>query len=298
MTGSAQSAMAATLQAFAEDFTVRFSRLVAADQHVPAALQEAMRYSLLAPGKRLRAFLVCKCCELAGGGFEDAFPAAAAVEMVHAFSLVHDDLPAMDDDDLRRGQPTCHKKFGEGVAILAGDALLTLAFETLATGVADTAVSAALTAELARGAGWCGMIAGQTADLEGEDQPPSLERVRYIHERKTGALFESACRLGGLAAGADQEMVNKFGLFGRQLGLVFQIADDLLDVTSTAEEMGKNVGKDAARSKQTYPACVGTERSRALAEEAAAAAVAALSDFGPQANDLRTLARFALTRRS
>ena len=292
----ASSSVASVLRAFAEDFSERLSRLVTASQNVPPVLREAMRHSLLAPGKRLRPFLVCRCCTLVGGGPEDAYPAAAAMEMTHAFSLVHDDLPAMDDDDLRRGQFTCHRKFGEGVAILAGDALLALAFETLATHLADPRISVALVVELARGAGWEGMIGGQTADLEGEEQPPDLDCVRYIHERKTAALMESACRMGAIAGGADQEVTSRLGRFGRQLGLAFQIADDLLDVTSTAEQMGKKVGKDAARQKQTYPACVGMKQSRALAEEAVAAAVASLGEFGPQADDLRSLARFTVAR--
>jgi geranylgeranyl diphosphate synthase type II len=202
----------------------------------------------------------------------------------------------MDNDDLRRGQPTNHKKFGEATAILAGDALLALAFETLATRVTDPARSAALTAELARGAGWRGMIGGQMADLLGEDQAPDLETVRSIHARKTGALFQAACRMGGIAGGGTADQLERLGEYGRHMGLAFQIADDVLDVSSTATRLGKSVGKDAAQSKQTYPACVGISESRAMAAEEVAAAIQSLDEFGPRAEDLRDLARFALAR--
>jgi geranylgeranyl diphosphate synthase, type II len=296
VTASAQQDIQTTLKDFGEVFNQRLSQHVTAPGSAPARLEEAMRYSLLAPGKRLRPFLVYRCCTLTGGDWTAAFPPAAAIEMVHVFSLVHDDLPAMDDDDLRRGLPTSHKKFGEALAILAGDALLALAFATLATQVPDPRRASALVAELARGTGWTGMIGGQTADVLGEQEPPRMELVRYIHERKTAALFESACRMGAIAGGAEVRLVHRLGGFGRQLGLAFQIADDLLDRTSTAAVLGKNVGKDADRNKQTYPACVGTERSRALADQTIQAAIGALEGFGEEADDLRELARFAVSR--
>ncbi len=255
-----------------------------------------MRYSALAPGKRVRPYLVTRSCELVGGTFEDALGAAAAVECVHAFSLVHDDLPAMDDDDLRRGRPTNHKVYGEALAILAGDALLAVAFELLAREYAP-ARAGRLALELSRGTGWEGMIGGQVADIEGETQAPSLERVRYIHERKTAALIATACRMGAIAGGGDESAVEQLGCYGRHTGLAFQIADDLLDLTSTAEDLGKAVGKDARAGKQTYPACAGAPESRQAGLTAVAAAEAALAGFGPPANDLVELARFCMDRK-
>ncbi len=281
---------------FANTFTSRLSEFIAARDNVPPRLFEAVRYSLLGPGKRIRPFLIYECCRLAGGTEEDAFPAAAAMEMVHAFSLIHDDLPAMDDDDLRRGRPTNHKVYGEALAILAGDALLALAFETLVNGYADNKRSSALVAELATGAGWQGMIGGQVADIEGENEPPALDKVRYIHYHKTGSLLASSCRMGCLAANADKPTTDRLGTFGLQMGLAFQIADDLLDVTSSTEKMGKKVGKDAQARKQTYPACVGLKESRDMATKSVEEAIAQLDGFGDEANRLRQLATFAATR--
>ena len=281
---------------FADRFGDRLSQLIAEDGDAPATLIEAMRYSLLAPGKRLRPFLVVRCCELCGGGFDDAFAAAAAVEMVHAFSLIHDDLPAMDDDDLRRGRLTNHKKFGEAMAILAGDALLAMAFDVLGERAGGTERSGRLAAELARSVGWRGMIGGQAADILGESQPPSLESVQYIHVRKTAALFECSTRMGAISAGAAEETVDVLGRFGQKLGLAFQIADDLLDVSAQQADMGKAVGKDAKKGKQTYPECVGIEASRAAADTAVAQACESIEPFGERAECLRQLARFAIRR--
>jgi geranylgeranyl pyrophosphate synthase len=284
---------------FAGEFTADLEKLLAStDIAAPHELREAVRYALLGAGKRLRPFLVRRCCVLVGGTSAEAFAPAVAVEMVHAFSLVHDDLPAMDDDDLRRGRPTCHKQFGEATAILAGDALLALAFETLATHIEDPGRAVSMSAELARATGWSGMIGGQAADLAGERQPSSLECVQRIHERKTGALFAAACRLGAIAGGAEAGTIERLGTYGRRLGLAFQIADDLLDVTGTSEQLGKQVAKDAARRKQTYPACVGTGRTMAAGESAAAEAIASLSGFSSGADDLRALAEYAVRRRS
>ena len=291
---------------FAEDFTPQLSQCVTESESAPPKLVEAMRYSLLGPGKRLRPFLVHECCALAGGRQEDAFAPAAALEMVHAFSLVHDDLPAMDDDDLRRGRPTNHKVYGEALAILAGDALLALAFEVLATRSADASTTNALVAELARATGLAGMIGGQVGDLEGEHAPPELDRVRRIGELKTGALFRAACRMGGIAGGANETTISALGDYGTHLGLAFQIADDLLDLTASAEQLGKNTGKDSSHGKQTYPACVGIDASRTAGEQAVAQAFQALKameapDSAPrqEATDrLRALARFAMSRSS
>ena len=255
-----------------------------------------MRYSALAPGKRLRPYLVLASNRLIGAGEQEAWVAAAAVECVHAFSLIHDDLPAMDDDDLRRGRPACHKRFDEATAILAGDALLALAFELLAREIRDPSLAARMSLALARATGSCGMIGGQMSDLEGERQPPSFDLTRAIHERKTVALFRAACELGGLAGRASDPDLATLCRFGQMVGRAFQIADDLLDVSPAATEVGKRTGKDAAAGKQTYPQCVGQEQARASADAAVEEAVAALEGFGPHADDLRALARFIVAR--
>jgi geranylgeranyl diphosphate synthase type II len=259
-------------------------------------LIEAMRYSALGPGKRFRPYLTVRCCELAGGREKDALPAAVAIECVHAFSLVHDDLPAMDDDDLRRGRPTNHKVYGEGAAILVGDALLTYAFEVLAAKITDSAISAACTLELARATGTAGMIGGQADDLRGEAETPSLALVKHIHSRKTARLIESACRLGGMTAGADSSTIDRLGMFGRHLGLAFQIADDLLDVCGETKVLGKRAAKDAARNKQTFPAAAGVEEARLTAQREAEAAIDSLHWADASADELRSLAAFVVER--
>ncbi|MBY0513647.1 MAG: polyprenyl synthetase family protein, partial [Gemmataceae bacterium] len=266
----------------------------------PPALAEAMAYSLFAPGKRLRPLLAVLACEAAGGNAADALPAASAVEMVHTYSLVHDDLPAMDDDDLRRGLPTCHKKFGEALAILAGDALLTAAFQVLAGGYGPRAAAVSC-AELAAGAGAVGMVGGQVLDLAAEGrieatgrrEPAGVEALEAIHRRKTGALFRSALRLGVYAAqaerpaGVDPEKLAAADEFAAAFGLAFQIKDDLLDVESTAEQTGKRVNKDAARGKMTYPGLLGAFESQYRADElSVAAAQAALRLGSPELVDL------------
>jgi geranylgeranyl pyrophosphate synthase len=284
------------LSNFAAQFDGQLNDYLQSTSDVPAELLEAVRYSVLAPGKRIRPYLVVRCCELVGGSREDARPAAAAVECVHAFSLVHDDLPAMDDDDVRRGRPTTHKQFGEAMAVLAGDALVVLAFELLARHVRDRHLAGEMVLELAVRTGWAGMIGGQAADIAGQSQDPSLDRTRYIHERKTAALFEAACRLGAMAGRGEADDVAALGRFGACLGRAFQIADDLLDVTSTAEKSGKTVGKDVIAGKQTYPACVGVEQSRAAAKAAADEAIAEIESYGSKAGDLRELAAYAASR--
>ena len=284
------------LAAWARGFEPRLAEALTTGDAAAATLVEAMQYSAQSGGKRVRPFIVTRICELCGGTTGMAAPAAVAIECVHAFSLVHDDLPAMDDDDLRRGRPTCHKAYGEAVAILAGDALLALAFEILATRIEDAPTSRAAVAELAAGTGWAGMIGGQTIDIQCEQKPPELSLVQEIHRYKTARLFESAGRLGAISARADEDMLTAAGEFGRHLGLTFQVADDLLDVTGTAERLGKAVAKDAAAGKQTYPAAVGIEASRGAAAEAAGRAVETLDIFGPAADDLRQLARFVIER--
>jgi geranylgeranyl diphosphate synthase type II len=265
---------------------------------VNPVLAEAMNYAVVGGGKRVRAFLVTRACELCGGSAEESEPAAVAIECIHAFSLVHDDLPAMDDDDLRRGRPTCHRAFGEAVAILAGDGLNTLAFEILATQTKDPERAVAAVAELANATGWAGMIGGQTTDILSETKPTQLELVEEIHRYKTARLIECAARLGAIAAGASREQQEALGLYGRHLGLAFQIADDLLDVTGTQEQMGKSVSKDAGAGKQTYPAAVGMDASREMAGRVAQQAIDSLADFGTEADDLRHLVRFVIERKN
>jgi geranylgeranyl diphosphate synthase type II len=271
---------------------------------IPGELLEAMRYSLLAPGKRIRPLLVLLAAEACRGG-SNPWPAACSVEMVHVYSLIHDDLPAMDDDDLRRGLPTCHKKFGEANAILAGDALLTMAFQVLAEGYPG-AVGSACCADLARLAGAAGMVGGQVVDLAWEHSPDPNKRdlleLESLHTRKTGALIRACLRLGARVAHANHEDEPPFDLlqrldgYGRCLGLAFQITDDLLDVAGDAEHAGKRVGKDAARGKLTYPGLLGIDESRQRAEMLGKEALAHLAPLGSAARRLEELASFVLTR--
>jgi geranylgeranyl diphosphate synthase type II len=279
---------------------------------LPESLREAMHYSLLAPGKRLRPMLVLLACEACGGSERSALPAACAVEMIHTYSLIHDDLPAMDDDELRRGRPTCHKKFGEALAILAGDGLLTLAFEVLAAGFAPP-TAAACCLELARGAGICGMVGGQVDDLacergsvgpavpdgrmSGTAGPTDrLRELELLHGRKTGALFRTSLKLGVLAAGGDRSRLDLFDAYGSCFGQAFQITDDLLDVEGSAEQTGKRVHKDADRGKLTYPGLLGVEESRRRAERLCQDACRLLEPLGRGGDRLAQLARYVLER--
>ncbi len=267
----------------------------------PDRLTAAMRYALLAPGKRLRPMLALLAAEACGAEAEQAMPAACAVEMVHAYSLVHDDLPAMDDDDLRRGRPTCHKEFDEATAILAGDALLALAFEVLATEVRPAETAVACCAALAQAAGRCQLVGGQADDMHpprpGQLEPEAaLEAIEAIHVRKTGALMRVSLRLGGLCAGASARQLAALDRYGCSVGLAFQIADDLLDVMSNAHALGKRVGKDAAQGKLTFPGLLGIEASRRRAEQLIDEACKTLAPFGSAADGLASLARFVLER--
>ena len=272
-------------------------------RHAPARLRDAMAYSLLAPGKRLRPLLTVLAAEAVGGDFHAALPAACAVEMVHTYSLIHDDLPAMDDDDLRRGLPTCHKKFDEATAILAGDALLTLAFGVIADSYPPVTASVSLK-ELATGAGAAGMVGGQMLDLEAESDKSALKVVdlETIHRLKTGALFRTALRLGLDSAqaerpqGVDAAARRHLDDFAAAFGLAFQVTDDLLDVESSAELAGKRVGKDAALGKLTYPGLLGIPQSRARAAELGRLAVDAAEALGERARPLAELARFVVQR--
>lgn len=284
------------LSRFAQWFDPRFGDLLLPRSGTADRLVGAMRYAALAPGKRIRPYLLCTCGELVGASRDDGLLAAAAIECVHAFSLVHDDLPAMDDDDLRRGLPACHRKFDEATAILAGDALQALAFELLAGGGRDAQISIRLVHELAAATGWQGMIGGQSRDVGADDQRASVAVARFIHERKTAALFRAACRMGAIAAGGSDARVDDLGRFGHHLGVAFQIADDLLDVEATTASMGKSTGKDQAAGKRSYPAIVGVDEARRLARAEAEAATDALASFGSEADPQRRLADFVLSR--
>jgi len=261
----------------------------------PPRLREAMRYSVFAGGKRLRPLLVLLANEACLGAADAAMPAASAVEMVHTYSLIHDDLPAMDDDDLRRGVPTCHKEFDEATAILAGDALLTLAFEAVAE-MQPSPVAARCVKELARAAGAAGMVGGQVDDLHADAGPGTLEWLESLHERKTGALLRASLRMGGIAAGANVEQLDALTEYGRQVGLAFQIVDDLLDVEGDAAAVGKGVKKDEAAGKLTYPGLLGVEESRRRAWDLIDAARAALAPFGPAGVQLARLAQYIVER--
>lgn len=293
----------------------RLTELMDREVGVPEALREAMRYSLLAPGKRLRPILVFLATAAGGGDEAQALPAACAVEMVHTYSLIHDDLPAMDDDDLRRGLPTCHKKFGEALAILAGDGLLTLAFQVVVESFVP-AVGAACCRELARGAGAAGMVGGQVEDLMWENeagtrgdplmprpgQAPSIEALEQIHHHKTGALFRACLRMGAWIAqgekfaGPDPHLLQSLDQFGKCFGLIFQITDDLIDVEGSAEDTGKRTQKDATRGKLTYPGLLGKEESRRRARKLEDQAKEHANSLGPQAEPLNNLLRFVLAR--
>jgi geranylgeranyl diphosphate synthase type II len=262
----------------------------------PVRLREAIRYSLLAPGKRLRPTLVLFAAEACGSSWEAALPAACAVEMVHAYSLIHDDLPAIDNDDLRRGRPTCHKAHGEAVAILAGDALLAQAFEVLAAEISRSAVAAKCCAALAEAAGATALVGGQTDDLTLEHLPGDVTALENIHRRKTGALFLASVRLGGYVAGADEAQQAALDRFGRKIGLVFQIADDLLDVEGSEADLGKRVGKDSQHGKLTFPGLLGIEESRQRALRLTDEACAALAPLGEKRAGLEVLARYVLER--
>jgi len=263
---------------------------------------QAMHYSLFAGGKRLRPILCLAAAEAVGGDAGEALPVACALEMIHTYSLIHDDLPAMDDDDLRRGQPTCHKKFDEATAILAGDGLLTEAFHTLAAAAprfeGREAVLLEVTELLAKAAGYQGMVGGQMLDLMAEGRRVTLKELETIHRLKTGALLTVATRAGALVGGGNRVEVTALTSFGERFGLAFQVTDDLLDVEGTTAELGKPVGSDEKRGKATYPALLGLKASRKLAQRLVEEAVAILSPFQDRAAPLRNLAEYLLVRRS
>ena len=264
----------------------------------PATLHRAMRYSLFAGGKRLRPILCLAAAEACGGKIGNALPLACALECIHTYSLVHDDLPSMDNDDFRRGRPTCHKVFGDGVAILAGDALLTIAFEISSNAKPTPRYGMSiLLREIAVAAGSQKLIAGQVADLEAEGKNVKRDQLQFIHENKTAAILTTSVRLGAMSANATPKKLRAVTQFGRGLGLAFQVIDDILDVTQTSEILGKSAGKDVAAKKATYPAVIGLEKSRAEARRLTRQAHDALAVFSNRdAEPLHALANYLLER--
>ncbi len=279
------------LKQAAADTDAAMDRFLPAADERPGTIHAAMRYCVFAGGKRLRSLLCIAAAEACGGIREDALPAASAVELMHTYSLVHDDLPCMDDDDLRRGRPTCHKVYGEAMAVLCGDAMLTEAFLVLAR-----SGNAEMIAELASTGGSRKLIGGQVLDLEGEGKVLSLEELVRIHEAKTAALLTTSVRLGAMSAGANEAQMAALTKFGHALGLAFQVIDDILDVTQTTEKLGKTAGKDAAVAKATYPAVMGLEESRKEAARLTAEALAAIDLLGESGDRLREIAGRMLLR--
>jgi len=276
-------------------------RFVPSEETPPEKLHRAMRYSLLAGGKRLRPALVLASGEAMGARTEDLIPAACAIEMIHTYSLIHDDLPAMDNDDLRRGRPTCHKAFDEATAILAGDALLTLAFRLLATEPSDQDPGRRLAVinEFAVAAGsFYGMIAGQMGDIENEGKQVDAYTLESIHRAKTGALIGASASVGGIIAGARYDEIERLRTFGQMIELAFQIADDILNETSTGEQLGKTPGKDQAANKATYPAIHGIPASEARARQLVNDAIATVQTLGRETRVLEEIARFIIARSS
>ncbi len=282
---------------------VELNKVMPLEEELPYSLHRSMRYSTFAGGKRIRPVLLLAACEAVGGNVDNALAAAAAMEMIHTYSLVHDDLPAMDNDDFRRGNPTNHKVFGEAVAILAGDALLTQAFILLSSPSLAAAVPPAtllqVIHEISSCAGSKGMVGGQVVDMESEGRHDiDLPTVQYIHIHKTGALIKAAIKSGALLGGARDGELASLVRYGEAIGLAFQIADDILDIEGTTEELGKDAGSDQARGKATYPAVVGIEESRRRAAELLDMALESLSGFDHRADPLREIARYVVERKS
>jgi geranylgeranyl diphosphate synthase type II len=299
---SSENIFLSRLNAVAADTETLLDRLLGAapidgERDRPNRLLAAIRYASLGGGKRFRPFLVVESAALFGVARERALMAGAALECVHCYSLVHDDLPAMDNDDFRRGKPTNHKVFGDGIAVLAGDALLTQAFEIAAQAKGwPRYPHRTLVLELAKASGSLQLVAGQVADLEGEGMKISANELRYIHERKTSALLCCSVRLGGMSANCTSAQLKALTDFGYHVGLAFQVIDDILDVTQTSEQLGKTAGKDTAAQKATYPAIVGLQKSRRIAEQLTTKAFAALKLFKGRAVALEALAEFLLKR--
>jgi geranylgeranyl diphosphate synthase type II len=274
-------------------------RLIPLETQYPVSIHKAMRHSVFAGGKRLRPILCMEAGRMIAGSLPEGIDdLGAALEMLHTYSLIHDDLPALDNDDLRRGRPTCHKVFGDAIAILAGDALQTQAYEVLAQLKCPAEARVKIIEEIAHGTGTIdGMIGGQVVDLEAEHSKPNATTLEYIHRAKTAALITASLVSGGLYAGAKDRDIEKLRAFGQSIGLAFQIVDDVLDVTQTSEQLGKTAGKDTTAEKATYPALFGIERSERKADELIRSAFAELESFGERAETLRELARFLVERK-
>jgi len=265
----------------------------------PASIHQAMRYSVFAGGKRIRPILCIETARVFTPDIAVALHPACAIEMIHTYSLIHDDLPALDNDDLRRGKPTCHKKFGEAAAILAGDALLTLAFETISATPIAAAQSVAIVKEVASAAGTIdGMVGGQVADIEAERQKTQPEMLEYIHRSKTAALIRASVTAGALCAGAPADDVARLRRFGETIGWAFQVTDDILDVEESSAALGKTAGKDIAQQKATYPAIHGLQRSHDIAHDLATKAIAELAPYGDAVSRLRAIAEYLVLRRT
>jgi len=274
-------------------------RLLPAESAQPSSIHQAMRYSVFAGGKRIRPLLCLETARIFSSDVTPALHPACAIEFIHTYSLIHDDLPALDNDDLRRGKPTCPKKFGEAIAILAGDGLLTLAFETMAGTPAPAERRAEIVSEVAAAAGTVnGMVGGQVADLEAEGQRVAPELLEYIHRSKTAALIRASVTSGAICAGAPQEDVARLRTFGETIGWAFQVTDDILDVEESSAALGKTAGKDIAQQKATYPAVYGLERSHQIAGELATKAVNELAPYGARAARLQEIAEFLVLRRA
>ncbi|MEK6236554.1 MAG: polyprenyl synthetase family protein [Planctomycetales bacterium] len=271
-------------------------RFTPAGEGCPDQLSKAIAYALTSGGKRLRPLLVLMAADACGGQESSALPAACAVEMIHAYSLIHDDLPAMDDDDMRRGKPSCHKAFGEAMAILAGDALLTRAFEILASETRPPELAAECVTILAGAAGASGMVGGQVDDVFRQPSEDATQRLEYIHERKTGAMLSASLKLGGIVAGGNSQQLDALRNYGRRLGLAFQIVDDLLDVQGDENVVGKRLGKDSRDGKLTFPGLLGIEASRRKAQELIVQACDALAPLRSRSHCLEALAHFVLER--
>jgi geranylgeranyl diphosphate synthase, type II len=274
-------------------------RILPAEDTQPPSIHRAMRYSVFAGGKRIRPVLCLESARMFTEKVDAAIHAGCALEFIHTYSLIHDDLPALDNDDLRRGKPTNHKVFGEAIAILAGDALLTLAFETLSKAPLEAERRVRVIAEIAAAAGTVnGMVGGQVADVEAEGKPVSAAGLEYIHRSKTAALIRASIVAGAIAGGASNDDVERLRRFGDSIGWAFQVVDDLLDVEESSAALGKTAGKDLAQQKATYPALYGIEKSRAVAAELEAKALGELDYYGAKASRLRQLAEFLVARRS
>jgi geranylgeranyl diphosphate synthase, type II len=274
-------------------------RLMPLETAVPTSIHTAMRYSVFAGGKRIRPILCLETARIFGEDVAHAHFPACAIEFIHTYSLIHDDLPALDNDDLRRGKPTCHKKFGEAIAILAGDALLTLAFETIGKSSVSPDRRVAMLTEISTAAGTVnGMVGGQVADIEAEGNRVGPEMLEYIHRAKTAALIRASITAGAISAGTPPDDIARVRRFGETIGWAFQVTDDILDVTESSTALGKTAGKDIAQQKATYPSVFGLERSQQIANELASKAIAELATYGEKAARLRAIAEFLVLRRA